>query len=59
MTMYRGARLSFWRDAVAGACILSASGNGLGDSVIMKSGLVYRGKGAPDRDNTLDTFPMG
>ena len=53
MTVYRGTRLLFWRSAVAGACILSASGNGLGDSVIMKSGLVYRGQGAPDRDNTL------
>ena len=24
-----------------------------GDSVIMKNGIVYRGQGAPDRDNTL------
>jgi len=51
MTWYRGFKVSVWRTFVAGACILSAGTDGRGDSVIMKSGLVYRGLGAPDRDN--------
>jgi len=52
MTLYRGSRLLFWRSFVAGLCILAWT-DGRGDSVIMKSGIVYRGQGAPDRDNTL------
>ncbi len=39
--------------ALAAACFLVAVGACRGDSVIMKSGIVYRSMGAPDRDNTL------
>jgi pimeloyl-ACP methyl ester carboxylesterase len=37
----------------AGLLSLCARGDGRADSVIMKSGIVYRGIGAPDRDYTL------
>jgi pimeloyl-ACP methyl ester carboxylesterase len=39
--------------AVCAALALGGGGDCLGDSVIMKNGIVYRGQGAPDRDNTL------
>ena len=52
MTVYRGSRL-ISRTLIAGAFILSAWSDGRCDSVIMKSGVVYRSMGAPDRDNTL------
>ena len=38
---------------LAGACFLVGLADCRGDSVIMKSGIVYRSMGAPDRDNTL------
>ena len=41
----RGSRVLVWRTFVAGACILSAWTDGRGDSVIMKSGIVYREPG--------------
>jgi pimeloyl-ACP methyl ester carboxylesterase len=43
----------FSRNVLAALCFLAAPVVCLGDSVIMKSGVVYRGIGAPDRDNTL------
>ena len=39
--------------ALAAGCFLAAVGLCRGDSVIMKSGVVYRSMGPPDRDNTL------
>jgi len=53
MRSYRGSKVLIWRTFVTGACILWAWTDGRCDSVIMKSGIVYRGQGAPDRDNTL------
>ena len=54
MTSYRGSRLLFWRSFVVGLRGSSRPRRtGRGDSVIMKSGIVYRSQGAPDRDNTL------
>ena len=38
---------------MAAVCFLGAVGLCRGDSVIMKSGVVYRSMGPPDRDNTL------
>jgi pimeloyl-ACP methyl ester carboxylesterase len=39
--------------ALAAGCFLAAVGLCRGDTVIMKSGVVYRSMGPPDRDNTL------
>src|ERR1035438_2835708 len=41
------------KSVLAGACFLVVLADCRGDSVIMKSGIVYRSMGAPDRDNTL------
>lgn len=41
------------RSVLAVLCVLAAMGLCRADSVIMKSGVVYRCIGAPDRDNTL------
>ena len=54
MASHRGIGLIFTWNALAALCLLAASGGDCrGDSVIMKSGVVYRGIGPPDRDNTL------
>jgi pimeloyl-ACP methyl ester carboxylesterase len=39
--------------SVASICLCLAGRDCRGDSVIMKNGMVYRGLGTPDRDNTL------
>src|SRR6478672_6789459 len=39
--------------ALAAGCFVADVGVCRGDSVIMKSGVVYRSMGPPDRDNTL------
>ncbi len=50
----REAGQNFSRNALAALCILAAAVMVCrGDSVLMKSGVVYRGMGPPDRDNTL------
>jgi pimeloyl-ACP methyl ester carboxylesterase len=53
MVCRRGTGLIFTWNVLAALCFLAAPGVCRGDSVIMKSGVVYRGIGAPDRDNTL------
>ena len=42
-----------FRGVLALLCFVAIAAASRGDSVIMKSGIVYRGIGAPDRDNTL------
>ncbi len=41
------------RSVLAALCLFAAAAACRGDSVIMKSGIVYRSLGPPDRDNTL------
>jgi pimeloyl-ACP methyl ester carboxylesterase len=53
MTWYRGTNRFVLGRFLAGLCILACWTPCRGDSVIMKNGIVYRGIGAPDRDNTL------
>jgi pimeloyl-ACP methyl ester carboxylesterase len=51
--LYRGFTGMIRSILVGCAFALAALSDCRGDSVIMKNGIVYRGQGAPDRDNTL------
>ncbi len=54
MASGREAGHHFSRNTLVALCILAAAVMVCrGDSVTMKSGVVYRGMGPPDRDNTL------
>jgi hypothetical protein len=53
MNGLRGTRWTQAGTLVAGLWLCLAANFCRGDSVIMKNGMVYRGAGAPDRDNTL------
>jgi pimeloyl-ACP methyl ester carboxylesterase len=53
MDYQRNARRKLSAGALAAGCVLATVVACRGDSVIMKSGVVYRSIGPPDRDNTL------
>jgi pimeloyl-ACP methyl ester carboxylesterase len=53
MTWYRDLATLVRASITTGLVVLCACIDSRADSVIMKNGIVYRGIGAPDRDNTL------
>jgi len=53
MAAHRDTGPGFSWGVLAAVCFLAAAAPCLADTVIMKSGVVYRSMGPPDRDNTL------